>query len=323
MMGNDRELTLHWRHNDHDGVSNHQPHGCLFNRLFRRRSKKTSKLRVTGLCVENSPGPVNSPHKGPVKRKMFPFDDVVMRTGRSSLNLPHATRHLVIVSCDNSEFTTASWGYISSPQGNRMVAPPQLASPNPLWPLSLVCIYWSGLSSAPLPPEAGIRLQTARDATVSLVDPTGATTTENGTCADALVTHATWGVCLTSEAHRAPVQISVPFKDFKQKPWWTPRFTLNSSLRLLPARTLFLAFSYMLCMSRTSHSSTPSLPRNLQMTRLGTQSNAFFQIDKGYVQCLIDGIKFFLQLAYNEYGVCGAVSRHEAKLHVIDAHLLS
>ena len=74
----DTILALHWRHNDHDGVSNHQPHGCLLNRLFRRRSKKTSKLRVTGLCVGNSPGPVNSPHKGPVTRKMFPFDDVIM-----------------------------------------------------------------------------------------------------------------------------------------------------------------------------------------------------------------------------------------------------
>ena len=72
--------TLHWRHNDHDSVSNHQPHGCLLNRLFRRRSKKTSKLRVTGLCVGNSPGPVNSPHKGPVTRKMFPFDDVIMES---------------------------------------------------------------------------------------------------------------------------------------------------------------------------------------------------------------------------------------------------
>ena len=70
--------TLRWRHNDHDSVSNHQPHGCLLNRLFRRRSKKTSKFRVTGLCVGNSPGPVNSPHKGPVTRKMFPFDDVIM-----------------------------------------------------------------------------------------------------------------------------------------------------------------------------------------------------------------------------------------------------
>ena len=67
-----------WRHNDHDGVSNHQPHGCLLNRLFRRRSKKTSKLCVTGLYAGNSPVPVNSPHKGPVTRKMFPFDDVIM-----------------------------------------------------------------------------------------------------------------------------------------------------------------------------------------------------------------------------------------------------
>ena len=73
-----RIYALRWRHNDHDGVSNHQPHGCLLNRLFRRRSKKTSKLRVTGLCVGNSPGPVNSAHKGPVTRKMFPFDDVIM-----------------------------------------------------------------------------------------------------------------------------------------------------------------------------------------------------------------------------------------------------
>ena len=70
--------SLWWRHNDHDSVSNHQPHECLLNRLFGRRSKKTSKLRVTGLCVGNSPGPVNSPHKGPVTRKMIPFDDVIM-----------------------------------------------------------------------------------------------------------------------------------------------------------------------------------------------------------------------------------------------------
>ena len=43
--------ALQWRHNGRDGVSDHQPHYCLLNHLFRRRSKKTSKLRVTGLCV--------------------------------------------------------------------------------------------------------------------------------------------------------------------------------------------------------------------------------------------------------------------------------
>ena len=48
--------SLHWHHNEHNGVSNHQPHDCLLKRLFRRRSKKTSKLRVTVLCAGNSPG---------------------------------------------------------------------------------------------------------------------------------------------------------------------------------------------------------------------------------------------------------------------------
>ena len=48
--------TLQWRHSGCDSVSNHQPHDGLLNRLFRRRSKKTSELRVTGLCEGNSPG---------------------------------------------------------------------------------------------------------------------------------------------------------------------------------------------------------------------------------------------------------------------------
>ena len=45
--------SLQWRHNERDRVSNHQPHECLLHRLFRRRSKETSKLCVTGLCAEN------------------------------------------------------------------------------------------------------------------------------------------------------------------------------------------------------------------------------------------------------------------------------
>ena len=48
-------LSLQWRHNEHDGVSNHQPYDCLLSRVFRRRSKKTSKLSVTGLCAGISP----------------------------------------------------------------------------------------------------------------------------------------------------------------------------------------------------------------------------------------------------------------------------
>ena len=44
-----------WRHNEPHGVSDHQPYDCLPNRLFSRRSKETSKLRVTGLRGGNSP----------------------------------------------------------------------------------------------------------------------------------------------------------------------------------------------------------------------------------------------------------------------------
>ena len=77
-MLNER-FALQWRHNERDGIWNRQPHDCLLNRLFRRRSRKTSKLRVTGLWVRNSP--VNSPHKGPATRKMFPLDDVIMGPG--------------------------------------------------------------------------------------------------------------------------------------------------------------------------------------------------------------------------------------------------
>ena len=53
--GASRCQTLQWRHNEHDGVSNHRRLECLLNRLSRRSSKKTSKFRVTGLCEGNSP----------------------------------------------------------------------------------------------------------------------------------------------------------------------------------------------------------------------------------------------------------------------------
>ena len=71
--------TLQWRHNERDGVSNYQRFECLFNRLFRRRSKKTSNLRVTDFVRGIIRSPVTSPHKGPAMRKMFPFDDVIMK----------------------------------------------------------------------------------------------------------------------------------------------------------------------------------------------------------------------------------------------------
>ena len=48
-------ITLQWHHNGFNGISNHQPRDCLLSHFFRCRSKKMSKLHVTGLCAENSP----------------------------------------------------------------------------------------------------------------------------------------------------------------------------------------------------------------------------------------------------------------------------
>ena len=71
--------TLRWRHNGHDIVSNHQPHDCLLSRLFRHRSRKHQSSASLAFVWGIHRGPVNSPHKWPVTRKMFPFDDVIMR----------------------------------------------------------------------------------------------------------------------------------------------------------------------------------------------------------------------------------------------------
>ena len=70
-----KQVTLQWRQIEHDGVSNHRCFYSLLNRLFRHKTKKTPKLHVTGLCEGNSPV---TGHKGPVTRKMSPFDDVIM-----------------------------------------------------------------------------------------------------------------------------------------------------------------------------------------------------------------------------------------------------
>ena len=72
--------SLQWRHNERDGISNNRHFDCLPNRLLRHRSKKTSKLRVAGLCEENSPVTGEFPAQRAVTRKMFPFDDVIMQT---------------------------------------------------------------------------------------------------------------------------------------------------------------------------------------------------------------------------------------------------
>ena len=72
-------LTLRWRHNRCDSVSNHSltiVYSTVYSDADQRKHQSSASLAyVWGIHR----GPVNSPHKWPVTRKMFPFDDVIMR----------------------------------------------------------------------------------------------------------------------------------------------------------------------------------------------------------------------------------------------------
>ena len=80
-------ISLQWRHNEYDGVSNHQLHDCLLKRLFRRRSKKHQSSASRAFVRGIHRWPVNSPHKRPVTRKMFPFDDVIIYGPMTALSI--------------------------------------------------------------------------------------------------------------------------------------------------------------------------------------------------------------------------------------------
>ena len=78
-------ISLQWRHNELDGVWNQQPRDFLCNRLFGRRSKKTSKLRVSGHRAGNSPVTGEFPARKASNMEMFPFDDVIIYEPRKGI----------------------------------------------------------------------------------------------------------------------------------------------------------------------------------------------------------------------------------------------
>ena len=79
-MGNvDSVHTLQWRHNERNGISNHQPHDCLLNPLFKVQIKENIKApRHWPLCGEFT-GDWWIPSTKGQNAKNFPFDDVIMR----------------------------------------------------------------------------------------------------------------------------------------------------------------------------------------------------------------------------------------------------
>ena len=94
----ENSMTLQWRHNEHDAVSNHQPHDCYS--IFYSSADQRKHQRYTSLAFVWGihRWPVNSPHKGPVTRKMFPFDDVIMRTFEMQLLQSKKTLNVCFIS---------------------------------------------------------------------------------------------------------------------------------------------------------------------------------------------------------------------------------
>ena len=76
--GNIRQVILQWRHNEPYDISNHQHIDCLLKRLFWGTSKKTSKLRVTGLYKGNPPVTGGFPSQRASNPKNISFDDVII-----------------------------------------------------------------------------------------------------------------------------------------------------------------------------------------------------------------------------------------------------
>ena len=87
---------LQWRHNGRDSVSNHQLHDWIvYSTVYSDADQRKHESSVSLAFVRGiHRGPVNSPHKWPVTRKMFPFDDVIMLYSPGLLHCPLAMDQL-------------------------------------------------------------------------------------------------------------------------------------------------------------------------------------------------------------------------------------
>ena len=73
-------------HNERNGVSNHRRLDCFLNHLFGWKQSSASisfERRIYRWLMD-------SPHKGPVPQKMFPFDGVIMPLGIRWWHIIHA-----------------------------------------------------------------------------------------------------------------------------------------------------------------------------------------------------------------------------------------
>ena len=110
--------ALLWLHNGRNGVWNHQPHHCLLSRLFNRRSKKTSKLHVTGICAGNSPVTGEFPAQRASNAEnvsiWWRHNEIVILTSDTHTLLTEPTLHGAMLPIISIHF---HWGHLSSSTG--------------------------------------------------------------------------------------------------------------------------------------------------------------------------------------------------------------
>ena len=75
--------------NDRHGVSNYRPIECLFNTFFRLTTKNIICPRLCPYVKGIHKWPVDSLQKGTVKKKMVPFDDIIMMSRRFTSRKRH------------------------------------------------------------------------------------------------------------------------------------------------------------------------------------------------------------------------------------------
>ena len=81
-LGREQQATcpvLQWRHNEREGVLNYQRLDYLLDRVCRRKKQTKHQCSASLAFVRGiHRGPANSPHKRPVTRKKFAFDNIIM-----------------------------------------------------------------------------------------------------------------------------------------------------------------------------------------------------------------------------------------------------
>ena len=125
-------ISLWWWYNGRDGIPNDQPHGCILNCFSRHRSKKRSKLCITGLCPGN-----------PLVTGEFPAQRA-SNTENASIGWRHhvtaASWNILDVNIDSAVFFAKN--NIRFSLLSQMFAPEYLRTYMSFWLIMLGCLWY-------------------------------------------------------------------------------------------------------------------------------------------------------------------------------------